>query len=194
MPSPSSKCIMLLESLRYLVSRSRVSFLRHATQQRSITSTSPSWSRKMPDRPKLVDEDQFTEVFLCGSGPGGQKIVAMLLSNSCSFISNYSQNKTASAVQLKHLPTGLVLKVQATRSRSQNRKIAREMLAEKVDEMTRGKESRVAVVRDVKIKRKSSAAKKTKRKYRALDELKAAQDGEGAENPGQDRKEKEPPA
>lgn len=87
-----------------------------------------------------------------------------------------------------------MLKVQATRSRSQNRKIAREMLAEKVDEMTRGKESRVAVVRDVKIKRKSSAAKKSKRKYRALDEVKAAQDGQTAESPRDFGKKEDPPA
>ena len=53
------------------------------------------------------------------------------------------------------------------------------MLAEKVDEITNGKDSRVAVVRDVKIKRKSSAAKKSKRKYRALDEAKTGQDAEG---------------
>ena len=87
---------------------------------------------------------------------------------------------------MKHLPTGLVLKVQATRSRSQNRKIARQMLAEKVDEITNGKDSRVAVLRDVKIKRKSSAAKKSRRKYRALEEAKKAAAGEdevGEEGP-----------
>ncbi|EKD13515.1 uncharacterized protein L3040_008617 [Drepanopeziza brunnea f. sp. 'multigermtubi'] len=109
----------------------------------------------MPDRPQPVDESEFTEVFLKGSGPGGQKI-----------------NKTSSAVQLKHLPTGLVLKVQATRSRTQNRKIAREMLAERVEELEKGKQSRVAVVRETKQKRKSSAVKKSRRKYRLLDELK----------------------
>ncbi|PMD65165.1 uncharacterized protein K444DRAFT_483786, partial [Hyaloscypha bicolor E] len=111
----------------------------------------------MPDRPPLVHEDQFTESFLKGSGPGGQKI-----------------NKTSSAVQLRHIPTGLVLKVQATRSRTQNRKIARQMLAERVEEIEKGKESRVAVVKEVKRKRKSSAVKKSKRKYRALEEAKKA--------------------
>ncbi len=75
-------------------------------------------------------------------------------------------------MQLKHIPTGLVLKVQATRSRSQNRKIAREMLAERVEEIEKGKDSRVAIVREVKRKRKSSAVKKSKRKYRALEEAK----------------------
>jgi peptide chain release factor len=75
-------------------------------------------------------------------------------------------------VQLKHIPTGLVLKVQATRSRAQNRKIARQMLAERVEEIEKGKDSRVSIVKEVKRKRKSSAIKKSKRKYRALDEAK----------------------
>lgn len=83
------------------------------------------------------------------------------------------QNKTSSAVQLKHLRTGIVLKVQATRSRSQNRKIARAMLAERVELLEKGADSRVAIVGNVKAKRKSSATKKSKRKYKALDDAKA---------------------
>ena len=92
------------------------------------------------------------------------------------------QNKTSSAVQLKHIPTGLVLKVQATRSRTQNRKIARQMLAERLEEIEKGKDSRVAVVEETKKKRKSSAAKKSKRKYRLLEEAKNKGSAEG-ENP-----------
>jgi protein subunit release factor B len=83
------------------------------------------------------------------------------------------QNKTSSAVQMKHMRTGLVLKVQATRSRSQNRKIARQMLAEKLEELEKGKDSRVAIVGDSKRKKKSSAVKKSKRKYRMLEEEKS---------------------
>ncbi|KAK6584555.1 hypothetical protein PZA11_002779 [Diplocarpon coronariae] len=113
----------------------------------------------MPDRPQPVDETEFTEAFLKGSGPGGQKIVI-------------NPNKTSSAVQLKHIPTGLVLKVQATRSRTQNRKIARQMLAERVEELEKGKESRAAIVAESKKKKKSSATKKSKRKYRLLGESK----------------------
>lgn len=30
----------------------------------------------MPDRPGPVDEKEFSEAFLKGSGPGGQKIVS----------------------------------------------------------------------------------------------------------------------
>lgn len=74
---------------------------------------------------------------------------------------------------MKHIPTGLVLKVQATRSRSQNRQIARKMLAERLEELEKGSESRVAVVGEAKRKKKSSAVKKSKRKYRLLEEEKS---------------------
>lgn len=87
-------------------------------------------------------------------------------------LNDFMQNKTSSAVQLKHIPTGIVLKVQATRSRTQNRKIARQMLADRVEELEKGKGSRIAVVAETKKKRKSSAVKKSKRKYRLLEEAK----------------------
>lgn len=68
-----------------------------------------------------------------------------------------------------------MLKVQETRSRIQNRKIAREKLAAKIELLEKGKESRVAVVGETKKKRKSSAVKKSKRKYRALEEAKLSE-------------------
>ena len=74
---------------------------------------------------------------------------------------------------MKHIPTGIVLKVQATRSRIQNRKIARQMLAERVEEVEKGKESRSAVVGEAKRLKKARAVKKSKKKYRNLDEAKS---------------------
>jgi len=148
---------------------SRTLAIEHASTclitKRGIAVSSSVWAKKMPDRPGPVNEDDFTEAFLKGSGPGGQKI-----------------NKTSSAVQLKHIPTGIVLKVQATRSRTQNRKIARQMLADRIEELEKGKESRVAVVGETKKKRKSSAVKKSKRKYRLLEEAKAQNSGGDARN------------
>jgi protein subunit release factor B len=82
------------------------------------------------------------------------------------------QNKTSSAVQLKHIPTGIVVKSQATRSRSQNRTIARRLLAEKLEIIEKGPESRVMMKAAVKQKKKASSVKKSKRKYRALAERK----------------------
>lgn len=91
------------------------------------------------------------------------------------------QNKTNSAVQLKHIPTGIVVKSQATRSRSQNRKLAREILAQRIDELTNGDQSRSAIVGAVKKKRADSAAKKSRRKYKLLEEEKAAAAAAGAD-------------
>ncbi|KAL9098886.1 MAG: hypothetical protein Q9187_009581, partial [Circinaria calcarea] len=89
-------------------------------------------------------------------------------------------NKTSSAVQLKHLPSGIVIKSQATRSRTQNRKIARRLLAEKLEVLEKGPESRVAVKGEIRRKKKASKSKKAKRKYRGMaGEAGEAKDGDG---------------
>ncbi|KAL8855181.1 MAG: hypothetical protein Q9221_000087 [Calogaya cf. arnoldii] len=98
----------------------------------------------------VIPEDDIEESFLKGSGPGGQKI-----------------NKTSSAVQLKHLPTGMVVKSQATRSRSQNRSIARRLLSDKLEDAEKGSGSRTALKSEIKSKKKASMAKKARRKHRA---------------------------
>ncbi|KAK1770601.1 RF-1 domain-containing protein [Phialemonium atrogriseum] len=112
--------------------------------------------KQMPPRPKPPPEEEIQESFLRGSGPGGQKI-----------------NKTSSAVQLKHVPTGIVVKSQATRSRDQNRKIARELLAARLDDMQNGDQSRSAIMAEIKKKKAASASKKTRRKYRKIEDEKA---------------------
>lgn len=157
-------------------------FLRAAAAA-VVFSTSPLASLKqMPPRPKPPPEEDIEEYFIHGSGPGGQKIVgSMLPPGPCSFllyctgliVVRIGQNKTASAVQLKHIPTGIVVKSQATRSREQNRKIARELLAAKLDILANGDQSRTAIVGSFKKKRADSAAKKARRKYRKLEEEKA---------------------
>ena len=74
-----------------------------------------------------------------------------------------------------------MIKSQATRSRSQNRKIARRLLAEKIEAAEKGPESRTALKADIKRKKKASKSKKAKRKY------KTAQDGrEGEEEEVED--------
>lgn len=112
---------------------------------------------KLPPRPKwIINEDDLEESFIKGGrGPGGQKI-----------------NKTNSKVQLKHIPTGLVVTSQHSRSQEQNRKKAREILAEKLDLLQNGEQSRAAVVLDRKVKVKQSKQKKSNRKYRQLAEEK----------------------
>lgn len=91
------------------------------------------------------------------------------------------QNKTNSAVQLRHTPTGIVVKSQATRSRDQNRKQAREILAQRIDELRNGDQSRSAIVGRIKQKRAASADKKKRRKYKKLDDARTLQDEEEEE-------------
>ena len=80
------------------------------------------------------------------------------------------------------MPTGLVVKSQASRSREQNRRAARRLLAERLDELRNGRpgeedaRSRTALVAAVKNRRRASADKKSRRKYRLL-----AAEGEAAE-------------
>jgi len=71
-----------------------------------------------------IREGDLREIFIRGSGKGGQKI-----------------NKTSSCVQLLHAPTGLQVKCQQTRSRAMNRFLARRELCEKVEEKIYGEES-----------------------------------------------------
>lgn len=120
---------------------------------------------KMPSRPS-IPESEFSEKFIKGgSGKGGQKI-----------------NKTNSKVQLTHIPTGLVVTSQATRSRDQNRKIAREILAMKIEEMEKGVLSRTQIVIARKQMLKARAKKKTKAKYKKLE----AQKAQNVENEDED--------
>ena len=82
---------------------------------------------------------------------------------------------------MKHIPTGTTIKSQATRSRSQNRKIARRLLAEKIEAAEKGPESRTALKADIKKKKKASKSKKSRRKHRAAREAKEGE-GEGDED------------
>ena len=64
-----------------------------------------------PWRPNEVEE-----VFCRSSGPGGQHV-----------------NKVSTAVTLRHLPTGLAVRVSTSRSQARNRAEAARLLAEKLE-------------------------------------------------------------
>ena len=85
--------------------------------------------------------------------------------------------------RLRLLLDGALSKCQATRSRTENRKIARQLLATRLDDLARGDESRSAVVGEVRRKKRASAAKKKRRKYRKL--------GEGEEELAADEEDEE---
>ncbi|NWI13108.1 CL065 factor, partial [Crypturellus soui] len=95
-----------------------------------------------------LNEAELKEQFVRGDGPGGQ-----------------ATNKTNNCVVLKHIPTGIVIKCHQTRSVEQNRKIAREILQEKVDLFYKGENS------DVFKEKKAAERKKQEKKRRARENL-----------------------
>ncbi|CAN6673766.1 hypothetical protein TRVA0_049S00628 [Trichomonascus vanleenenianus] len=109
---------------------------------------------QFPPRPK-ISEDDIEEVFIKGGGKGGQKI-----------------NKTNSKVQLKHIPTGIVISSQHSRSREDNRRKARELLALKIEELENPGESRTAIIANYKQTRERKKKSRSKKKYKELEEKK----------------------
>lgn len=89
----------------------------------------------------------FQEKYVRGGGKGGQKI-----------------NKSTNAVWLRHLPTGLEVKVQKFRELWGNRLSAYRLLVSKIEQLKLGKEStqskKLAKIR----KQKKRRARKTKEK------------------------------
>lgn len=131
----------------------------HHTIRHALHSSAILLSKSLPPR-RVIPETDLIENFLKGSGPGGQKI-----------------NKTSSAVQLKHIPTGIVVKYQDTRSRELNRKTARRLLQDRLEELELGENARTRVKAREKSKKKASSDKKKRRKYRALEAGKEGEDG-----------------
>jgi len=68
---------------------------------------------------ELPDSD-LQETFARSGGPGGQNV-----------------NKVSTAVTLRHLPSGLTVTVQDSRSQAMNRKLARERLRELLERRKR---------------------------------------------------------
>lgn len=71
-----------------------------------------------------ICDDDLIEKFIRGTGKGGQKV-----------------NKTASCVYLKHVPTGIEIKCQRSRSRELNRFLARRELCDQMEERVEGEKS-----------------------------------------------------
>ncbi|OPZ07432.1 MAG: Peptide chain release factor 2 [candidate division BRC1 bacterium ADurb.BinA292] len=96
----------------------------------SIFNVTPAKERELLSRMAAcgLREADLEEHFIRGGGPGGQKI-----------------NKTASAVRLRHRPTGLEVKMQRTRSRALNRFHARRRLCELLEAERLGAASPAAV-------------------------------------------------
>lgn len=106
-----------------------------------------------------LKEADFEEVFVRGSGAGGQKI-----------------NKTSVVVQLKHLLTGIEVKCQESRSRALNRFLARRLLVEKLEEKIlqekSEKQKRIEKIRRQKRKRSKRSKEKILKEKKQMSEKK----------------------
>ncbi|GAB9467107.1 Peptide chain release factor c12orf65 [Globisporangium polare] len=126
-------------------------------------------------QPIVLREEDLEESFVKGSGKGGQKI-----------------NKVRNCVLLKHTPTGLHVRCQKTRSLDDNRRVARKLLVQKLDDQLNGELS----ARNVKFsklrKRKASKKAKSSKKYSghaAMAAADASDEDEGEEEESDDEQE-----
>ena len=106
-----------------------------------------------------IKESDLEEHFIRSRGPGGQNV-----------------NKTSTGVYLKHIPTGIDVKVISERSQVLNRYAARKVLAQKVETIALGRESeerkRIEKIRRQKRKRSKRAKEKMLRNKKIHSEKK----------------------
>jgi protein subunit release factor B len=106
-----------------------------------------------------VSEDDLRETFIRSSGPGGQKV-----------------NKTSSCVHIVHLPTGLSVKCQQSRSQTDNRFLARRILLDRIERIQRGiveaEKKKIEKIRRQKRKRSKRAQEKVLEKKHLQSEKK----------------------
>ncbi len=96
-------------------------------------------------------EEYLQETFVRSSGPGGQRV-----------------NKTSSCVYLKHLPTGLEVKMSRQRSQLLNRYYARKRLCELLEQQKLGSKSPAALKAEKIRKQKQRRTRRTRKKLRGI--------------------------
>ena len=107
-----------------------------------------------------LSEGDLQETFIRSSGPGGQKV-----------------NKTATCVYLVHVPSGLSVKCQKTRSQAMNRFLARRILLDRMERLQKGQvdaeRKRIEKLKRQKRKRSKRAQEKVLQAKRRQSEKKA---------------------
>ncbi len=93
-------------------------------------------------------ENDLEEQFISARGPGGQKT-----------------NHTSTGVYIKHIPSGIEVKIDTSRSQSINRFLARRRLCELLELKKFGKESTINKEIEKARKRKERRTRRSQRKY-----------------------------
>ena len=94
-----------------------------------------------------IHEDELEEFFARSSGPGGQNV-----------------NKVATAVTLRHRPSGISVTVQDSRSQAINRKLARERLLDAIETAREERRAAEIAAREKARRQKSPRPRALKRK------------------------------
>jgi protein subunit release factor B len=94
-----------------------------------------------------ISETDLREIFARSSGPGGQNV-----------------NKVSTAVTLRHLPTGISVTVQDSRSQAVNRRLARERLLEAIASVRERQRMAEIATREKERRRKSPRPPALKKK------------------------------
>lgn len=141
--------------------------LRFPFVSASLVARFSSSSRKSIDYSKVpkLNDDDLEERLVRGSGPGGQAV-----------------NKTSNCVMLRHKPTNIVVKCHITRVTEQNRKLARDILIAKLDNLVNGEMSVENQLKNLSEKKTASCDRKRRKLLEMKQKWKEREDSDDDHN------------